>query len=117
VTRRYLWILAMMLALYPIKVSAQQHSQEEMEGHAKYHDEFYSKWETEEGNSCCNNNDCAPIDDDRIRIREGELEVKILDIWVIVPQNRIRPYRPPDLRSHLCHIGTHIFCFVYGAGS
>lgn len=95
-----------------------QHSSEEMQGHDKYHADFYSKWERPNGQgSCCNDSDCSPIDDKYIRTSGEKLEVFVSDRWVEVPKELIRPYNAPDMQSHLCHIGITIYCFVFGGGS
>ncbi len=108
--------LLMIPALAATDVRSQQHTPGEMDGHARYHSEFYSQWLTAEGASCCSDHDCAPIADDRIRTRGEALEVRIGDLWVHVPKQNIRPYQPPDMSSHLCHVGTKVLCFVFGAG-
>lgn len=88
------------------------------EGHAKYHEDFYSKWERPNGlGSCCNNDDCHPIDDKDLRTSSTKLEARIRNEWVEIPKELIRPYTPPDLQSHICNMGKNIFCFVYGGGT
>ena len=117
VTGRYLLFVATLslMVLTGAKAHA-QHSHDHMQGHAQYHTEFYSKWQQANGGSCCNDADCAPISDTRIRMRDEVLEVQIEGEWLEVSKEKIRPYSAPDLNSHLCHMGKSIFCFVYGAG-
>lgn len=115
------YLLLLLLSLSP--VFAQEHTMQEMQGHEKYHAEFYSKWERPNGlGSCCNDQDCSPIDDKDIRINDGKLEVHVHDgygelRWVEVPKEDIRPYNAPDMQSHLCHAGITIYCFVFGGGA
>jgi hypothetical protein len=85
--------------------------------HDRYHAEFYSKWVTREGISCCNAKDCEPIDDANVRVRNQAVEVYVEGEWVSVAHEKIRPYKAPDMRSHLCHMGRIIFCFVFGGGT
>lgn len=108
--------LLLLPALAAGQARSEQHTPDEMQGHGRYHAEFYSQWLTAEGASCCSEHDCAPIADDRIRTQGDSIQVKIGDLWVPVPPRSIRPYRPPDMSSHLCHVGTQVLCFVFGAG-
>src|SRR5258705_10032260 len=73
--------------------------------HHGYHAEFYSKWVTREGISCCSARDCQPIDDQNVRVRSQGVEVYVEGEWVPVSPEKIRPYHAPDMHSHLCHIG------------
>lgn len=84
--------------------------------HHRHHAEFYSKWKTPHGTSCCNNSDCAPISDKDVRVQGEAIEVRIEGEWTPVPADRIRPYQAPDMNSHLCNVGKHIYCFVFGGG-
>ncbi len=119
---RYDWVIIVVVIVgvafmlfYPLWARAQT-------AHQKYHDDFYQKWTTAEGNSCCNskahapNGDCAPIDANRVRTRGEKLEVLVEDEWVEVAQDKIRPFVAPDMSNHLCHKGKQILCFVSGAG-
>lgn len=85
--------------------------------HHRYHAEFYSKWVTREGISCCNANDCQPIDDRNVRARSQGVEVYVEGEWVPVSPEKIRPYQAPDMNNHICHLGRIIFCFVFGGGA
>jgi hypothetical protein len=93
---------------------AAMHSAEHMQQHAKYHADFYSKWEQANGGSCCNDADCAPIDDKDFHLKGDVLEVRINGNWISVPKEKIRPYAAPDAQSHLCHLNEEVYCFVFG---
>jgi len=85
--------------------------------HDRNHAEFYSRWVTRDGISCCNAKDCQPIDDANVRVRNQAVEVYVEGEWVPVAPEKIRPYEAPDMHSHLCHMGRIIFCFVFGGGA
>lgn len=91
-------------------------------GHEHFHDDFYSKWTTAEGNSCCNsktrhaNGDCGPLDQSRVRTSDQGIEVQIEGEWVTVDAEKVRPYFAPDFSSHLCHRGKSVLCLVIGGG-
>jgi hypothetical protein len=85
--------------------------------HDRYHAEFYSRWVTRDGISCCNAKDCQPIDDANVRVRNQAVEVYVEGEWVPVAPEKIRPYEAPDMHSHVCHMGRIIFCFVFGGGA
>ena len=85
--------------------------------HDPYHAEFYSRWVTRDGISCCNAKDCQPIDDANVRVRNQAVEVYVEGEWVPVAPEKIRPYEAPDMHSHVCHMGRIIFCFVFGGGA
>ena len=90
--------------------------------HHEHHADFYSKWLTAEGYSCCNSKkhhphgDCAPLDQSHFRVRDQEVQVRIGDEWVVVSPEKIRPYVAPDMGVHLCHQGKRILCLVWGGG-
>lgn len=116
----WLYILLLLLVcgvILFLPARARSHDDNHLRGHTQYHAEFYSKWTQENGGSCCNNADCAPLDDARFRVRGEQVEVLIESEWVQVPREKIRPFVAPDMNSHLCHIGTTIYCFVFGGGT
>ncbi|HEU0062869.1 MAG TPA: hypothetical protein VFR19_23530 [Hyphomicrobiaceae bacterium] len=98
-----------LLSLLPLRAAAHDHQ--------SYHAEFYSKWVTREGISCCNAKDCQPIDDRNVRVRSQGVEVYVEGEWVPVSPEKIRPYHAPDMNNHVCHLGRIIFCFVFGGGT
>jgi hypothetical protein len=102
-------VIGFLLSLLPLRAAAHDHH--------SYHAEFYSKWVTREGISCCNANDCQPIDDRNVRVRSQGVEVYVEGEWVPVSPEKIRPYHAPDMNNHLCHLGRIIFCFVFGGGA
>jgi hypothetical protein len=93
---------------FPLRIRAQDSP------HARYHADFYSRWYRADGNSCCSNQDCRPAS---ARVRDQRVEVLIDGAWVAVPPEAIRPYVAPDMEDHVCAIGTHVLCFVWGAGA
>lgn len=103
-------------------VRAQEgHSMEDMQGHAKYH-LTYKGWKTSKGFSCCNDEDCHPIDAADVRLVGEEVEVNVSlwlgepKKWVKVPPEAIRSYPPPNLSSHICIWMGTVRCFVFGGG-
>ena len=114
VLRAILLAMVVIIAMMASKVRAQEHSMEHMQGHDKYHQEFYSKWQMKNGGSCCNDADCSPLDDKYLRTTNEDVEVFIDNEWVKVTPDQIRPYAAPDAQSHLCHIGKHVYCLVFG---
>jgi hypothetical protein len=100
---------------------------------AEIHEQFYSKWlrpdpnlrNTETGarmHSCCNNEDCAPVDGVR-QDAEGLWMLRHSDQrWILVPPDKIEysyedAHDSPDGRSHMCSTGVTVYCAVLGAGT
>ncbi len=102
-------LIGFLISLLPLRAAAHDHW--------TYHAEFYSHWLTREGISCCSGKDCEPIDDKNVRLRSEGVEVYVEGEWVPVTPEKVRPYHAPDMMSHLCHLGTIIFCFVFGGGA
>ena len=100
---------ALVVALFTAAGSAQT-------GHGKYHDDFYSRWLTKQGYSCCSNKDCRPISTNNVRVLSDKMKVLLDGEWVDVRPDAIRPYAAPDMSSHICALGKYIVCFVYGSG-
>src|SRR5262245_2777907 len=86
-------ILAALISMPSGRATAQDHQ--------TYHAEFYSKWVTRDGISCCSAKDCKPIDDRNVRIRTNGVEVFVEGEWVPVSPEKIRPYNAPDMNSHV----------------
>jgi hypothetical protein len=90
---------ACVLALLPTALMAQSRS-----GHDAFH-EFYRGLKSPEGESCCNEKDCHPVES-RFRQDQGggfTLEILIGKRWVEVPKNRILPQPSPDGGVHACY--------------
>lgn len=91
--------------------------------HGLYHEEFYRKWLTKDGYSCCNsrahtvNGDCSPIADNRVRSTADGVAVFLEGEWITVAPEKVRPYMPPDMSNHVCHRGKTVLCFVHGGGT
>jgi hypothetical protein len=71
------------------------------------HDEFhywYKGLKSPEGDSCCNEKDCHPVDS-RYATVDGArtLEISIRGRWVKVPKDRILPQPSPDGGVHACY--------------
>src|SRR5262245_10003862 len=69
------------------------------------HERLYSNWTMPDnpGVSCCNVQDCAPVE--QIRVRNGKLEaLRSHDQkWLIIPPGKVEQDRDsPDGRSHMC---------------
>lgn len=81
---------------------------------------FYSNWERPDlpGVSCCNRMDCAAVS--RVRTRDGKIEAQRESDgqWLTIPREKMEFNRDsPDGRSHMCSMGTTVFCFIAGSGS
>jgi hypothetical protein len=91
-------------------------------GHEHFHDDFYSKWTTAEGYSCCNSKtrfahgDCGPLDARRLHSTDAGIFVLIDNEWVRVEKEKVRPYFAPDFSHHLCNQGKRVLCLVIGGG-
>lgn len=81
-------------------------------GHHLFH-QFYEKWKTKDGTSCCNHMDCHPA---QVRQKGETVEVLIEKEWIVAPPDTIRPYTTPDMQSHVCNQGKRIICVSVGGG-
>jgi hypothetical protein len=81
--------------------------------HAQFHN-VYQSWNTINGASCCNDQDCVGAE--AWRMAPGGYEVSIGGIWKQVPSTAVRPYVSPDGNAHVCTFNGHILCFVAGTG-
>ena len=87
-----------LLAALPLRARAQDRG-----GHDAFHS-WYQGLRSPEGESCCNEKDCRPVDS-RYVLAEGSwtLEISIGGLWVKVPNDRILPQPSPDGGVHACY--------------
>lgn len=81
--------------------------------------DMYKDWKQEHGASCCDNRDCAPVDE---RIKDGSYEAFFNNKWVKIPDNKVRKEPSPDGRAHLCanqldYGHVIVYCFQPGFGT
>ncbi len=91
--------------------------------HAALHDLYYQNWARPDNRamSCCNKQDCAPVE--HVRRFNGQLQMQraIDGAWITIPaeklENNVEDARDsPDGRSHMCSNGEYVFCAVLGNG-
>jgi|SRR6185369_5305079 len=127
---RSLWV-AMALALFmPLVQASDQYDFGHPPEHMAIHEMFYKDWlrpdpamRTGAGDrqySCCNNQDCAPVDG--VEVRDGEVwMLRHSDQrWLLVPKEKLEHNYPdaresPDGRAHMCSTGVTVYCAVLGA--
>jgi hypothetical protein len=66
---------------------------------------WYKTLRSPEGESCCNEKDCHPVDARFVEhgtVGSWVLEIRIGDRWVMVPRDRILPQPSPDGGVHAC---------------
>ena len=69
-------------------------------GHDRWHMEFYSKLNRNDGKgSCCNLMDCRPT---QSRMAGDHYEVKVDGEWTPVPNDKINNVVAPDSGAHVC---------------
>ena len=69
-------------------------------GHDRWHREFYSKLNRNDGKgTCCNLMDCRPT---QSRMIGDHYEVKVDGEWMPVPNDRINNVVAPDGGAHVC---------------
>jgi len=69
-------------------------------GHDRWHREFYSKLNRNDGRgTCCNLMDCRPT---QSRMVGNHYEVKVDGEWTPVPNDRINNVVAPDGGAHVC---------------
>lgn len=85
-------------------------------GHDRWHMEFYSKLNRNDGQgTCCNLMDCRPT---QSRMIGNHYEVKVDGKWMPVPNDKINNVVAPDGGAHVCaprQVGPNkgvIFCVV-----
>jgi hypothetical protein len=74
------------------------------DGHDAFHS-WYQGLRSPEGDSCCNEKDCHPVDSRYVEGAPAEwmLEIRIGGRWVRVPPQRILPQPSPDGGVHACY--------------
>jgi hypothetical protein len=74
------------------------------DGHDAFHS-WYQGLRSPEGDSCCNEKDCHPVDARYVEGAPAEwmLEIRIGGRWVRVPPQRILPQPSPDGGVHACY--------------
>ena len=85
-------------------------------GHDRWHMEFYSNLNRNDGKgSCCNLMDCRPT---QSRMVGDHYEVKVDGEWTPVPNDKINNVIAPDGGAHVCaprQVGSNkgvLFCVV-----
>jgi hypothetical protein len=95
------------------------------------HEQFYSNWLRPDENlrnadgdrqhSCCNKNDCAPVDG--VKYEDGSMWMlrHIDQRWIRIPPEKLETSYPderqsPDVRAHMCSTGITVYCAVLGGG-
>ncbi len=72
---------------------------------AAYAHNGYESWQRNDGKgSCCNNQDCRPV---QWRDAKGEIEIQIPELggaWRPAPRATILPFSSPDDRGHACYL-------------
>jgi hypothetical protein len=105
------WGFASVLALLPTAPMAQNRT-----GHDAFH-EFYRGLRSPEGESCCNEKDCRPVEGRYVREGRGfTLEILIGTRWIKVPKERILPEPSPDGAVHACYSDPAPFMTETAAG-
>lgn len=111
------YFLATILVCLSISALAQQHNHNNTAG------KFYESWNRPDNRnmSCCNNQDCAPVD--HVRYWNGQLQMqrKSDGEWLTIPKEKLESnYNDardsPDGFSHMCSNGEYVFCAVLGSG-
>ena len=107
------WCFASLLALLPSALMAQGRG-----GHDAFH-EFYRGLRSPEGESCCNEKDCRPVEGRFVPEGQGRafvLEILIGTQWIKVPKDRILPQPSPDGAVHACYSDPAPFMTETAAG-
>lgn len=81
--------------------------------------DFYGTWMRPDNPnvSCCNVNDCAPVEHVRHGSQGWEMQRAKDGAWIIIPADKIELNRDsPDGRSHMCSSGPLVFCAIIGSG-
>ncbi len=71
---------------------------------ARAHDP-YTGWQRNDGKgSCCNKQDCRPVE---WRTGKAGIEIQISELagkWVAAPNSSVLPFSSPDDRAHACYV-------------
>jgi hypothetical protein len=87
-------------------------------GHAKFH-QWYRGLKSPEGQSCCNDKDCHPVEGRFVGKGAGGsfvLEIRVHGRWYQVPHDRILPQPSPDGGIHACYSDPAPFMTETSAG-
>jgi hypothetical protein len=78
-------------------------------GMVRAHD-GYSSWQNKNNVSCCNNLDCAPIDDENVTEVGHDIAVRIFGSWCLVrPHHYLSTGNAPDWSTaHVCVARTAV---------
>lgn len=116
-------VAAVMLAFCAPLVLAQDHSHEGEVGR------FYEGWKSPNNRmpdgsrniSCCNKQDCAPVEN--VRRFDGQLQMqrKSDGQWLTIPPEKLEhnyddARDSPDGFSHMCSMHGNVYCAVLGSG-
>ncbi len=110
--------LALLLALSGA-ASAQEHKHptETIQGATG---EFYSTWQRPDAPhlSCCSRADCDVAIDVKRLAGQWWARKRGGGPLISIPDEKVEPRRDsPDGRSHLCSVGTTVFCFLPAGGT
>lgn len=126
------WLIAILLAVQPLRARADdEHYRHQPEDQA-VHEKFYSNWlrpdknlrntEGDRQHSCCNNQDCAPVDAVEHKSDGTIWMLRHADQrWIKVDPDKLEHSYPdsrqsPDIRAHMCSKGVTVYCAVLGGG-
>jgi hypothetical protein len=114
-----LFLLALLL-LYPLAhASAQEHQHSGVTIHGVT-GQFYETWMRPDmpSSSCCNKADCDVAVDVKQIAGKWWARKKSGGPMTSIPAEKIEQRRDsPDGQSHLCAVGTTVFCFLPGGGT
>jgi hypothetical protein len=109
--------LALLLALtVPALAQEHHHPAETITGATGL---FYETWMRPDmpSQSCCNRSDCATVSEVKRIGNRWQARRKSDGKWLTIPPEKVEEGRDsPDGQSHLCSVGTTVFCFIAGAG-
>lgn len=115
----HLLVAIILLALFATWNPARPQEHRHPPEHAALHDEFYKDWMMPDAplRSCCNQQDCAPVQHVERRNGHWWMQRVIDSEWLEIPDAKIEMNRDtPDGRSHMCSSGASVFCAIVGIG-